>query len=445
MEDLKKLIEKLHTQPVILKLAANNYGGAAGVLSIPKDGQDIVFTYVRDTSEGFTADAFTSSTAFGHFFIKLQGMHTTSGEFLGKLKGQHQPTYDYILFSNSDEIVTEEKFDKVTFRYDTFIDGVPVSEDEPGWVSLFEHVKRCKKTTKDFKLDVRLSSHQKWQNFPRKRITSYDKINFVFDFKKAKTVNEVRALLHELNNYLALFLQAPIKPTDVVLHLNKETKKWQFPYCFLIEKDLLSNAPKAIDPKSAISFNRQGYVFLKNLVNAIQYQDRFYVPLNIIRGYWVYKEKKVYLDSQVSALLSAIEAIYELINAPSDRQKKRERDYETFINKIEDLELPKDLIKWLNGRSTDYTERKPFSEKVKTVVELAGGDITNQKAETLNRLRNDLMHGRFPDWNEYLSNHFEQRTREEGDKVNLKWLEWVVSSAVLKLIGRGNDLPRSKK
>lgn len=439
MNDLKELAEKLHTQPILLRLTANKHGGAIGALSIPQDQKDIVLTYVRDTEQGFSGEEFTATTPFGHFFIQLGGLHSASGQLISKLNGQHQTLYDYILFANADDVVSSKTFNKVTFRYPTFIQGVPVGEDEPPSVSLFEHIKQCKRVCKDFKLDVRLSSHQRWQAFPNRRIVDYDKLDFIFEFKKPKTVNEIRATLHELNNYLAMFLQTPIKPSDVILQLKTKDKYDRPQYCFLIEKDFISTAPKSIEAKNALSFERQGKNFLKNLTNAVYNQDDFYVPLNLIRAYWVCKDRKIYLDSQVSVLLSCFEALYDLIEVPTDKQIKRESEYSDFVKELENLKLSNDLSKWLANRSSDYTQRKPFSEKVKAVVKTVNGKITNEQAEALNKLRNELMHGRLPDWNEYLKSDYEQRLDVEPNKINLDWLSWVTSSATLKLIGKSKD------
>lgn len=433
MSDLKILIEKLHTQPVMLDLKANGHGGAIGALSIPQSQKDIAFTYVRNTEEGFVGEEFTANTQFGHFLVQLGGLHTASGQ-LSRLNGQRKSNYDYILFSKTEGVVSSNTFDKIIFRYPTFIEGIPIGGDEPSSVSLFDHIKRCKRVCRDFKLDVRLSSHQRWQAFPNKRIIEYDKLDFIFEFKKPKTVKEIKSTLYSLNNYLAMFLQSPVKPDEVILRLKESDQHNRPRECFLIEKDSISTAPKSIEVKNALSFHRQGKDFLKNLTNAIYYQDDFLVPINLIRAYWVSKDKNFYLDSQVSVLLSCFEAIYELIEVPSERQIKRELEYADFIKQIESIKVSKDLNRWLVGKGSDYSQRKPFSEKVKAVVRTVKGDITNDQAELLNRLRNDLMHGRLPDWNDYLSNRYEQRLNDEGDKISLGWLAWIVSSAILELI-----------
>ena len=161
-----------------------------------------------------------------------------------------------------------------------------------------------------------------------------------------------------------------------------------------------------------------------------------------MRVYWVYKDKKVYLDNQVSVLLATVDALYQLIKAPSPRQEKRTNEYAEFIKQLEGIDVPNKIKKWLTEAESFYTDPRAFKEKIKLVVEYAGSTTTDDRAQLLNDLRNDLMHGRLPDWDKYLSNYFEQRTGTEGDKIDIKWLAWVLSNAILRLV---RDTARQKR
>lgn len=435
MTEREELIEKLRSRPILLNLQADTFGQASGALSIPKEGQDIAFTYVRNTEPGFTASSFSAVSPYGHFFIALGGHHTAAGELFSKLNGQHEAPYEYILFSSRYDVVTATTFDEARFTYHTFIEGVPVGTNEPASVSLFDHHKRAKRVCRTFRLDVRLSSTQRQQSFPYKKTVEYDKLDFVLRFTKPKTIDEIRRVLHELNNYLTLFLQTPAKPVEILLTKQVATKEGQRPQtCCLLERTALSEAPKPTQRGDALSFSRQGKAFLAHLTNAIYYQERLKVPLNLIRAYWVYKHKKVYLDNQVSVLLAAADALYGLVHIPTARQEKREKQFEAFLSQLETIEVPADLKKWLGKAQSFYTDPRSFAEKIKVVVAYAEGEISEAQATALNELRNDLMHGRFPEWEHYISSYFERRSGTEGDKVDLRWLAWILSAATLKLI-----------
>jgi len=372
-----------------------------------------------------------------YFRVSLDGpSHSgSSGELSERYNGQRILNYDYILFSKYKNDLEITKIDEVIFRYNTFFHDVNVEQNNPISIDLQGYLnKRIKRIVPTFEVSVKLISRQRWTTFPVKRVYEYDRINVIFRFKKPQSVARIRDIRFKLTNYLALFLQREIKPFEVLLGA-KDHKDDHKKHVFLIEPDSISSRTPALTRINALSIRQQGEEFLGNLPTAIYHHDKFETPINLIRAYWVYKGNKVYLDNQVSVLLACIESIYEIIQPVPEGSTKPELQYENFKQKLPDLEIAGDLRRWLKKAGKHYAGQKTFADKTKLVMQLADESITDKQALLLNALRNDLMHGRLPDWYLYFNTDYERWSNQSHEgKIDLRWFGWAISKAVLNLI-----------
>lgn len=225
--------------------------------------------------------------------------------------------------------------------------------------------------------------------------------------KKKITIDEAIQYRTRLERFFTSYLDMPIQSQTTTLVI-KDSLVSYITSNRPVHTPVVDVEPKIIQPVTNVA-----ELLLKYTTNfkSIGYATHLHA------SYIEYRDKNIYLESQLSVLFAGIDSIYsKLPNTPNSKETARAESYETFLSEISDVDVikkDKKLLKFLQKLSTkqNYVSPISFQVKLNTVYDFTDVDrLSSAVSERINTLRNNIAHGNDYDFDDFVTEWTDPKT-----------------------------------
>lgn len=439
MKPYKDLYSLLSTKPLVVDLTSVSKLSATrctGLIYLSSDNK-LQIDHFLNTDHSVLTDTFLSTRDKYELKVVLPGEMSASYTELRRNPPDQAPiSYSYILFATDKDVVGNEAFTELVLVYPLFF--INTDSVDNGHLATI--------TLPDARLKYSIGSSTRWKRFPPLGYTISDRVYFRFIFNEPTGVNAALRYEAILQQYLAPYLRKTAEPTEILLGIPGDAGRPK--YCAYISADasITDTTTLTIDESHLIDHEQQGRYFSSHLGQYFKCFDKIQEAAILLAIYWDYNYRKMYLDTKLSVLLAAIESFYQnCLGYEVEGRSERESQYGLFLEKIKDGITQIDNIKirkFLHSKGVKHSfiDQRTYGEKLKIVSDYAEVKLPEGYTDRANKLRNDLMHGRLPNWSEYLRSNIDKRLGINADKLDAGLLAYILATAIHRYIANRSGL-----
>lgn len=247
------------------------------------------------------------------------------------------------------------------------------------------------------------------------------------------TIEETIQYRTRLERFFTSYIDMPIQSKTTTLIIDSSIVSY-----------ITSNRPVhtptvEVEPKIILPPTNIAELLLKYITNfkSIGYATHLHA------SYVEYRDKNIYLESQLSVLFAGIDSVYsKLPNTPSVKEISRNNSYDALLTEISGIDAIKNdkkLLKFLQKPSTkqNYVSPVSFQAKLNSVYDFVGETRLNSAtSERINTLRNNIAHGNDYNFDDFITDWIDPKTDKIYPAIkgeDIKGLSNVLWSAITKL------------